>query len=158
MGVPLGGDHYDLYFILQLKRKQSFIWGLLSQIISKNVWCNEVSLSFGSGKMRIHIFRERCPTWSSISVCFLFACALPTPHAHTSTSLCGAEGGTRGLRQAKVHSGLHLQFLLFSFPCEALSSLRAMALVILHPYKADDGIQKSGHKGNFFKAALVWND
>lgn len=70
----LGGGHYDLCFMLQLKRKQGFIY----------VCCNQVSMSFESGKMLICIFRERWSAWSSIFlVCFLFAHVLFVPPSYT---------------------------------------------------------------------------
>lgn len=118
----LGGGHYDLYFMLQLKRKQGFIWGPLLQIISINVCCNQVSMSFKSGKMLIHIFIERWSAWSSIFlVCFLFACVLFVP----PTSFWGAEDVTRGRGHAKpmLHSWAAPTVPAIWFPCKTLRSL-----------------------------------
>lgn len=131
----LGGGHYGLYFMLQLKRKQGFIW----------VCCNQVSMSFESGKMFILIFIERSSIFLVFSVCSCSLCSsLPHP-----TSVWGAEDVTRGFGHTEpmFHSWAAPPVPAIWFPRTTLHSLPARVLVILHPYRPDNGIQKSGHKG-----------
>lgn len=135
----LGGGHYGLFFMLQLKRKQGFIW----------VCCNQVSLSFKSGKMPILIFIERCSAWSSIFLVFsVCSCSLCSSLPHP-TSVWGAEDVSRGLGHAEpmFHRWAAPPVPAIWFPRKTLRSLPARVLVILHPYRADNGIQKSGYKG-----------
>lgn len=102
--VGVFSEWWPLWFVLHSLIKEmegSFTWGLPSQIISINVWCIKVTMSFKSGRLLICDFIERCHTCSSVVV-FVCSCALhsslrPLPRPQSSTPH-GAEIGTQDLQ------------------------------------------------------------